>query len=155
MIVEDANGNHYDLTDIDDDREPVPADEPHDVAPVDLDEVEQRAERLRFLYPPGLVVKDITLTSEQDLAALRQLIGHDVPGLIADLREARTELKRLRANPGAQYAITDGAEPETAAIPATFEQLNEALARPDLDKAFWVRDVYAQPWTRLSTEPPF
>lgn len=73
---------------IDPDQDPIPG-----LAEVDLDAVQHWMDRLRFLGPfGGLKVTRVELTGEDDLDALRKLIGHDLPALIAEARQARKRI---------------------------------------------------------------
>lgn len=70
---------------IDPNQDPLPG-----LADVDLDAIQQRMDRLRFLGPfGGLKVTRVELTGADDLEALRTLLGRDLPALIAEAREAR------------------------------------------------------------------
>lgn len=94
MIVEDENGHEIDLHDLADDREPELPEE-HEQPPLDLDEISRRVDRLRFLAPAsGLKVNSAQLSDAEDLEALRELIGCDVPGLIAEAESFRRQATR-------------------------------------------------------------
>lgn len=94
----DDFGGHYDDADMA--RAEEPPEGFYDQQPVDLDEVEQRLERLKFLAPPfGMVATRAELNGTEDLHDLAALIGQDVWGLIAEVRQARVVIAEWEALP--------------------------------------------------------
>ena len=97
-----------------DDRDPG---EPEQEPPVDLEEVEQRLERLKFLAPPfGMVATRAELNGTEDLHDLAALIGHEVHGIIADLRAARERIAKWEALPTREeWTVTEDSSTPPAA----------------------------------------
>lgn len=152
------------MTDVDDlhegdDREPEEDERwAPGVVPVNLDEIEQRIERLGFLAPPvGLVATKAEPSGTEDLADLRELIGHDVPGLIADLRAARERIAEFKAlEKREEWAVTLGsALPPTGPIEdGDFSKAALDLARKHKGQA-WRRTLTVHPWEPVDDEAPF
>jgi hypothetical protein len=151
------------MTDIDDlyepgdDREPVEPDE-YEQQPVDLEEVEQRLERLKFLAPPfGMVATRAQLNGTEDLHDLAALIGQEVHGLIAELREARQRIAGWEAlETREEWSVTGGPDfPATPGVPVAPAEGALGYARRYEAAQAWRRRLTVHPWEPIANEPPF
>lgn len=139
-----------------DDREPVEPDE-YDEQPVDLDEVEQRLERLKFLAQPfGMVATRVELNGAEDLHDLAALVGQDVYGLIAEVREARRRIAEFEALPYREEFATTAQEqvPPNKHHPYRVTA-GEALKAEQKGRQGWARRLTIHPWELLSPKAPF
>lgn len=141
-----------------DDREPEEDERwAPGVVPVNLDEIEQRIERLGFLAPPvGLVATKAELNGTEDLADLRELIGHDVPGLIADLRAARQRIAEWEAlEKREEWAVTFGDEKPDAESAITNASAEMAAEYVRQGGQLWRRALTVHPWEPIDEKAPF
>ncbi|MEV0382314.1 hypothetical protein [Nonomuraea sp. NPDC050643] len=126
------------------------------VVPINLDDVEKRLARLEPLLPPsGLVRED----DKQDMEDLRELIGHDVPGLIADLTAARERIAGFEAlEKREEWAVTpsrDGTPDDGVGVSCNDKADQAAwLARVNGAQA-WRRKFSVHPWEQIDTDAPF
>lgn len=136
-------------------------DEPDEPEPLDLDAIQARLDRLKFLGPFGnLKTTRVELTGEEDLAALRDLIGDDVPRLIAELQAAEAELERVHAYWDScthvyEYVLTrpDATPDDGGAAHVTAQQADNAVDHPERFKP-WARTTSTSPWAPHQA-PPF
>lgn len=150
-----------DLHEPGDDREPTEPTEPDefDEPPVDLEEVEQRLERLKFLAQPfGMVATRAELNGTEDLHDLAALIGQEVHGLIAEVREARRRIAEWEAlEKREEWTVTGGfdfpAEPRGPSIAPPEAALG--YARRHEDAQAWRRTLTVHPWEPISPKAPF
>lgn len=157
------------MTDVDDlwepgdDREPEPCEWYPAPEPIDLEEVEQRLERLKFLAAPfGIVATRAELNGTQDLADLAALIGQEVHGLIAEVREGRRRNAEWEALPTREeWAVTENETiPPRAETVGPFTAEGAARAAAKHGVQAWRRIVTTQPvvvrpWEPISDEAPF
>jgi hypothetical protein len=148
-----------DLYEPGDDREPTEPDE-FDDQPVDLDEVEQRLERLKFLAPPfGMVATRAELNGTEDLHDLAALIGREAHGLIAEVREARRRIAEWEAlEKREEWAVTPGRDsaPGDGVTVSCDVQADHArwLARGH-GAQMWRRMLSVHPWEPIDDKGPF
>jgi len=147
-----------DLYEPGDDREP---DEDErwapGVVPVDLDEVEQRLERLKLPSVEGWTVNRLVVTGE-DLEVLSDLLSHDIQNLIAEVREGRQRIAEWEALPAREeWAVTARRDVEPSKtmplICKTPESLDNALKVSG--GVAWVRRLSVHPWEPIDDEAPF
>lgn len=156
------------MTDIDDFSSPhdeaderraeEPPDGYYDTRPVDLEEVEQRLERLKFLAPPfGVVATRAELNGTEDLNDLAALIGQEVHGMLAELREARQRIAEWEAlEKREEWAVTlGGAVPPIGPIQdGEYVEAALDLARKHKGQA-WRRLLTVHPWEPIAADAPF
>lgn len=149
----DDFGGHYDDADMA--RAEELPDGFYEQQPVDLEEVEQRLERLEpLLPPPGLVRED----DKQWLVDLREMICHDVPGLVADLRAARQRIADWEAlEKRIEVVSASGDDPDKAGLVIAFQSLVKASEHADKTPGFnvFTRIHTLQLWQRLDKNAPF
>lgn len=127
------------------------------VVPVDLEEVEKRIERLSFLVPPpGLKLTSVTLPGAEDLKDLRELVGHDAPGLLADLREARRRIAEFEALPTRErWTVTSGLDVPPRSVVLEYADREAAGRYGNGGKQVWRRRLTVHPWEPVDSSPPF
>lgn len=128
------------------------------VVPVNLDEVEQRLERLSFLAPPlGIVATRAELDGTEDLADLRDLIGHDVPGLVADLRHARQRIAEWEAlETREEWATTpDQKIAPNKNVPYRVTPHHALKEAQKGQRQVWRRMLSVHPWEPIDADAPF
>jgi len=137
-----------------------PREEPDEPEPLDLDAIQARLDRLKFLTPSnGLQINRADLGAEA-IDALRDLIEDDVPRLIAELQAAEAALEEQRAAWEScthvhEYALTrpDATPDDGGAAHITAEQADRVLAHPEVGKP-WARTISTSPWAPHQA-PPF
>jgi hypothetical protein len=149
-----------DLYEPGDDREPVEPDE-YEQQPVDLEEVEQRLERLKFLAPPfGMAATRAELNGTEDLHDLAALIGQEAHGLIAELREARERIAKWEALPTREeWAATRDrdASPRFAEGDVWYGDSADdaATVAKRHGMHMWRQRLSVHPWEPISSRAPF
>ncbi|MEV6035971.1 hypothetical protein AB0L65_32780 [Nonomuraea sp. NPDC052116] len=154
------------MTHVDDLYEPGDGREPgepdvSDEQPVNLDEVEQRLERLKFLAPPfGMVATRAELNGTEDLHDLAALIGQEVHGLIAEVRESRQRIAEWEALPTREeWTVTSGQSrpPRSGDLRFTADAAMNFAARDG--KQAWRQVVLdravVRPWEPIDEKAPF
>lgn len=149
-----------DLWEPGDDREPEPCEWYPAPEPIDLEEVEQRLERLKFLAAPfGMVATRAELNGTADLHDLAALIGQEVHGLIAEVREGRRRIAEWEALPTRErWTVTASSGEKPAPFAYWWDSEADAktalLCRDDGGQ-LWREVETVHPWEPISTEPPF
>jgi hypothetical protein len=145
-----------DLYEPGDDREPEPCDWYPAPEPVDLEEVEQRLERLKFLAPPfGMAATRAELNGTEDLHDLAALIGQEVHGLIAEVREARQRIAEWEALPTRErWTVTGGRDVQPGQAAFEFATYDLADRQGNDAKQVWRRMLSIHPWEPIDLDRP-
>lgn len=118
-------------------------EEPDEEPPVDLEEIEAAFDEF------SREIGEIGVRAAAVAATLPLL-----PLLFAELRDARAEADQRASTGRHEFTVTDGQPPADDSELVTAEQA-AAVLNNNPNRAVWGRPVYADPWYRLSKEPPF
>ncbi|MFB4265384.1 hypothetical protein [Nonomuraea sp. GTA35] len=127
------------------------------VVPVNLGEVEQRLTRLAFLTEPATGGGN-TIPGAKDFDDLRELIGYDVPGLIADLAAARERIAGFEAlEKREEWTVTGGPNfpAKPSGPPISPDKGVIAYVGSHAAAQLWRRMLSLHPWEPIDSEPPF
>lgn len=143
-----------------DDREPEPCEWYPAPEPVDLDAIEQRLERLKFLAPAfGIVATRAELNGTEDLHDLAALIGQEVHGLITEVREGRRRIAEFEALPKREeWTVTESGSRPPRSTDLRFTP-DAALSLARRGKQMWRQTVVdhavVRPWEPIELDAAF